>query len=80
MDILNVKKLTIRLDEDLSDELALIADAAGTSVNRLVTQLIEQHVETQRHSPEARAAVAERISRLAAQYGLAPVRPEPEER
>ena len=61
-----MKKLTVRMDDDLHDTVQLIASTDGTSVQAVILEAIQSEVERRLSDDSFRKKMAARLSKQAA--------------
>lgn len=65
-----MRKLTIRLEDDLHDMLSMVTAVQGVSIQSYIEELIEQAVGEEVQRPEVKDAVRDRLERQRDAFGL----------
>lgn len=62
-----MKTMAIRLDDELHEQLSILAQLENTSITELIRTAIEQHLSAKRNDPELAAQADEILAEIDAQ-------------
>lgn len=65
-----MKRISVRLDDELHDQAAVVAEATGRSLNQLVVDALTKQVEDTSSTKEGREQVRAHLQRMAERFGL----------
>lgn len=66
----SMRRISVRVDDDLYEQVAVLAEATGRSINQLAVDALTEQLESTTATDEGREQIRAHLRRMAERFGL----------